>query len=203
MHWLPTNLRRAKSPPKNFRATNGAPPLVDVSHNAEKRVWILQGKKHAVELNEKTLALKIQAGPTVWSMVPSGANDMLIKSGDDEFPMSLADAGRIDIVPYDAAFKTGVKIKLDDWPGKSGRINLSLYLTVALEGPDDELVFDIAADEREAKVRRLDWPTALDAARSISPSSPTAAGRCCRATGRSGITPFAQRRTKRPRCRVM
>ena len=136
--------------------------LVDVSHNAEKRVWILQGKKHAVELNEKTLALKIQAGPTVWSMVPAGANDMLIKSGDDEFPMSLADAGRIDIVSYDAAFKTGVKIKLDDWTGKSGRINLPLYLTVVLEGPDDELVFDIAADEREAKVRRLDWPTALD-----------------------------------------
>ncbi len=147
---------------KKFPREQWGAALVDVSHNAEKRVWILQGKKHAVELNEKTLALKIQAGPTVWSMVPSGANDLLIKSGEDEFPMSLADAGRIDIVPYDAAFKTGVKIKLDDWPGKSGRVNLPLYLTVALEGPDEELVFDIAADEREAKVRRLDWPTALD-----------------------------------------
>jgi hypothetical protein len=136
--------------------------LVDVSHDAEKRAWILQGKKHTVDFNEKTLALKIQAGPMVWSMIPSGANDMLIKSGDDEFPMSLADAGRIDIVPYDAAFKTGVKIKLDDWPGKSGRVKLPLYLTIALEGPDEELVFDIAADEREAKVRRLDWPAALD-----------------------------------------
>ena len=108
-------------------------------------------------------------------MVPAGANDMLIKSGDDEFPMSLVDAGRIDIVPYDAAFKTGVKIKLDDWPGKSGRMNLPLYLTVALEGPDDELVFDIAADERKAKVRRLDWPTALDRPTWITPSCPTAA----------------------------
>ena len=147
---------------KKFPREQWGAAVVDVSHDADKRVWNLQGKKHSVQLNEKTLALKIQTGPTVWSMVPSGANDMLIKSGDDEFPMSLADAGRIDIVPYDAAFKTGVKIKLDDWPGKSGRVNLPLYLTVALEGPDDELVFDIAADEREAKVRRLDWPTALD-----------------------------------------
>src|SRR6478752_3334889 len=71
---------------KKFPREQWGAALVDISHNAEKRVWILQGKKHAVELNEKTLALKIQAGPTVWRMVPAGANDMLIKSGDDEFP---------------------------------------------------------------------------------------------------------------------
>ena len=79
-----------------------------------------QRQENTVVLNEKDLSLKIQSGSTIWSMVPSASTDMLLKSGDDEFAVRLADAGRIDIVPDDAAFKTGVKITLDHWKGKSG-----------------------------------------------------------------------------------
>src|SRR5206468_8881690 len=46
---------------------------------------------------------------------------------------------------------------------KGQPLDLTLYLTVALEGADEDLVFDIAAAERETVVRELDWPTALDA----------------------------------------
>ena len=158
----PTTAKRNKRPRKSFHAKIGAAAAVDVSHDADKHVWALKGKKNTVVLNEKDLSLKIQSGSTIWSMAPSASTDMLLKSGDDEFAVRLADAGRIDIVQYDAAFKTGVKITLDEWKGKQGRVKLPLYLTVALEGPDEELSFDIAADEREAKVRRLDWPTAMD-----------------------------------------
>ena len=54
---------------KKFPREQWGAALVDVSHNAEKRVWILQGKKHAVELNEKTLALKTRLDQQfgVWS----------------------------------------------------------------------------------------------------------------------------------------
>ena len=147
---------------KKFPRADWGATEVDVSHDADKKTWTLKGKKNTVVLNERDLSLAIQAGPTTWKMVPSTAGEIIIKSGDEEFPTRLADAGKIEIVPYDAAFKTGVKITLDEWKGKSGRVKLPLYLVVALEGPNDELVFDIAADEREAKVRRLDWPTAMD-----------------------------------------
>jgi hypothetical protein len=97
-------------------------------------------------------------------MVPSAEEDMLVKVGTQEHFLRLADAKEIEILPYDTGFKTGVKITLRQWPGPTqGDIDLTLYLTLALEGRDEELVFDVAADEGAAIVRQLDWPTALDA----------------------------------------
>ncbi len=158
-----TNDREAQqAAAKKFPREDWGAAAVDVSHDADMHVWTLKGKKNTVVLNEKDLSLKIQSGSTIWSMVPSASTDMLLKSGDDEFAVRLADAGRIDIVPYDAAFKTGVKITLDHWKGKSGRVSLPLYLVVALEAGSEDLSFDIAADESQAKLRQLDWPTAMD-----------------------------------------
>ena len=141
-------------------------PLVNVSRTDGK--WIIAGKKHKVVLNEFDLALSIQAGSANWQMVPSSAKDMRIKSRGEEFFLRLADARKIEIKPYDTGFKTGVKISLGEWRhngliNKGVEIDLRLFLTVCLEGKDEELVFDIAANEREAILRQLDWPTALDA----------------------------------------
>jgi hypothetical protein len=137
----------------------GAPP-VTVTRNGGQ--WIIAGKKQTIVLDGSNLALKVQAGPVVWAMVPSGANDMLVRKGGDEGAVRLADAGTITIVPHDKGFKTGVKITLSGWQRKGASLGLKLFLTVCLEGGDEDLVFDIAATEDEAVVRRLDWPTALD-----------------------------------------
>jgi hypothetical protein len=134
-------------------------PLVTVTHEAGK--WIIAGKKQTVTLDEKNLATAVQAGLGSWNMVSSGANDLLVKSNGKEFYLRLADAKNISIAPYDAGFKTGVKITLTGWPTLPA--GLTLYLTLALEGKDEELVFDVVATEAEAIVRQLDWPTALDA----------------------------------------
>src|SRR5262249_6568299 len=130
--------------------------------------WTIKGKKQTVTLNEKNLAIEVRAGSATWNMVPSSASDMLVKVGDQGFPLRLADADKIDIRPYDTGFKTGVKITLNHWPlptsaGKSEKVDLPLYLTAALEGAEEELVFEIAADESHATLRELNWPTALDA----------------------------------------
>ena len=42
-------------------------------------------------------------------------------------------------------------------------LDLTLYLTVCLEGANEELVFDVAAKEGSTIVRELNWPTAMDA----------------------------------------
>jgi hypothetical protein len=138
----------------------GAPPI-SVSHEGGK--WIIAGKKNKVTLNEADLALTVKAGAAQWNMVPSAARDMLVKFRGEEFPLRLADAKEISIVSYDTGFRTGVKLNLSGWKQKGSELDLKLFLTLGLEGRDEELVFDVAASEHEAVLRQLDWPTALDA----------------------------------------
>src|SRR5262252_5075831 len=138
----------------------GAMP-VSVSH--QNGNWIIAGRKHQVTLNERSLAIHIEAGAARWSMLASTQHDMLVKSGREEFATGLSQAKRIEIVPYDAGFKTGLKISLSSWSHNSNNLDLKLFLTVCLEGRDEDLVFDIAASEHDATLRQLDWPGALDA----------------------------------------
>lgn len=147
------------------RAEWGAPP-VSISHANGK--WLITGQKNKVALDEKDLGISIQNGSAHWTMVPSGPKDMTAKFNGAEFPLRLADAEKIAIEPYDTGFKTGVKISLSGWrhvpaPEKmSPPLDLTLYLTVALEGTNEELVFDTAAKEGNTALRELNWPTALD-----------------------------------------
>src|SRR5436305_8399041 len=139
----------------------GGAPAVTVTHEGGK--WIIAGRKNKVTLSESDLALRVQAGVSEWAMTPSSAKDMLVKAKGEEFYVRLADAKKISIVPYDTGFKTGVKISLSQWKHKGASPDLSLFLTICLEGKDEELVFDTSASEHEAVLRQLDWPTALDA----------------------------------------
>jgi hypothetical protein len=137
---------------------------VPVTVSQEKSAWTIAGKKNHVMLNADTLAIKVDAGAAQWAMAPSKEGDLMVRSGGEEFPLRLADAKKIEVTPYDAGFKKGVKIILSDWAHKNmKRTNLTLYLTVCLEGRDEELVFDVAADEHATEVRQLDWPEAMDA----------------------------------------
>lgn len=134
---------------------------VTVSHRNGK--WIIAGKKNKVTLDETNLAISVQAGPAQWVMMPSSPRDMLLKSKGEEFQERLADARKTRIVPYDAGFKTGVKIGLTGWQHERNSLDLELFLTICLEGTDEELVFDASAREHETLLRQLDWPAALDA----------------------------------------
>ena len=136
-------------------------PLVDVSHVDGN--WIVAGRKKRVTLNAANLAINVQAGPANWSMLPSSARDMLVRSKGQEFYLRLIDAQKVAITRYDTGFKTGIKISLGQWPQQGSDLDLNLFLTVCLEGRDEEVVFDVAAGEHETVVRQLDWPTALDA----------------------------------------
>ena len=134
---------------------------VTVSHQSPG--WVIAGKQTRVTLNERDLSLKIATRATQWMMMASSPRDMLVKNGAEEISLGLSQAKKIEIVPYDAGFKTGVKISLSDWTSKSSHLDLKIFLTIALEGRDEELVFDVAAVEDRTTLRQLDWPGALDA----------------------------------------
>src|SRR5262245_14152689 len=138
----------------------GAVP-VDVSHTGNN--WLIKGQKNSVTLNQSDLTLSIQAGPTTWTMKPSAVGDIVVKTRGEVKSLRLADARNITVTPYDAAFKTGIKITLSGWKENQSPLDLQLFFTICLQGKDEELVFDIAASEHETVVRQLDWPGALDA----------------------------------------
>ena len=135
-------------------------PAVKVSHSSGQ--WIISGKKNTVTISETDLSLKVRAGANTWAMAPSSGTDMLVKSRGAESYVRLADAEKKSIVSYDTGFRTGVKILLSGWKSQGQRLDLDLFLTVALEGKDEELVFDTVVNEHDAAVKQLDWPAALD-----------------------------------------
>lgn len=137
------------------RASWGAP---EISVSKQKDQWLIAGKNQQVSLKESDLLLTIKAGATTWSMLPSQSNDMLVRSNGQQLQVRLADAKTKRFEYYDTGYKTGIKITLSDWTG----LALKLYLTVCLEGDAEDLVFDIAAEEKNDSVRQLNWPTALD-----------------------------------------
>jgi hypothetical protein len=114
----------------------GAVPI-SVSHSGTN--WVIAGKTNRVTLNETSLALTIQSGPVHWKMMPSQPGDMLVRSKDTPLSLRLADAKTILIVPYDAAFKTGVKISLSGWQHDGRQLDLELFLTICLEGRTKKL----------------------------------------------------------------
>ena len=137
-------------------------PLVTVSHVGSK--WVVAGKTQKVTLDETSLAMSVEAGAITWQMGPSEERDMRVKAGGEEFYLRLADAGKIDITPYDTGAKTGIKIRLERFRRKEGiESDLALCLTVGLEGKAEDLVCEAVAIERDASVRQLDWPKEIDA----------------------------------------
>jgi hypothetical protein len=153
-----------QSPPQT-RAQWGAPDVSVTHANGE---WTIVGHKNKVVLNDSDLALSIDSQGVSWKMVPSQPDDILIKSHGELFHVALKSADHIDIEPYDTGYETGVKITLSGFHEngmlyKGQPLDLVLYLTICLENPNEDLVMTAVANEHEAAVRLLDWPTALDA----------------------------------------
>src|SRR5262249_52769151 len=129
------------------RSEWGAPSF-SVTHGNGK--WVIAGRKNTITFNESDFSIRVQAGPALWSMMPSIRGDMLVKIRGEESPLRLADARRNVVTRFDTGFKTGVKINLGGWQRRPGdTLDLTMTLTLCLEGRDEEVVFEAAASEHE------------------------------------------------------
>lgn len=150
---------RAPSP-----ADWGEPPVtVTRTGNA----WTIAGETHTVLLDASDLSTIVRAGNATWRMVPSSSRDLLVRAKGHDHRLRLADAGEIRIQEFRTGFKTGVKLTLAGFrtPEKAGpseALDLRLFLTMALEGGDEDLAFEVAAVEGTARIRELNWPTAVE-----------------------------------------
>jgi hypothetical protein len=161
----------AASSPPPARAQSPGPrepiaPTVTLAREGGRHSIV--GARTRVTLDEARLGVEVVVGDARWSFPGSSTPDLVVRTGGQEVALRLADAGRKVVSPYRTGFRTGVKADLSEWrrPG-DGRaapaLDLALHLTLGIESRDEELVFEIVAEERATQVRRLDWPPALDA----------------------------------------
>jgi hypothetical protein len=134
------------------------PSIAQVSVSHTGKIWTIAGHRNELRLDASTLAMSVKAASASWNMVPSGPRDMLVTAGGDPFFVRLADAGQIEITPYDTGFRKGVKIVLDHFRNGDVRVVLAL----GLEGAAEDLVFESMANENSAAVKELHWPPAID-----------------------------------------
>lgn len=139
----------------------GAPAI---SVSGQGGSWTVVGKKTKVTLNEADLSMTIDTGSEQWKLKPSTLGDLNVRARGRDIKLRLADARKKTGVKYDTGFKTGIKLTLSGWgPADGGPLDATLFLTVAIEGRGEDVVFDIAAAENGTSIRQLDWPAPLDA----------------------------------------
>jgi hypothetical protein len=158
--WVDDAHRSSAEAPALPREEWGGMP-VQVARSGD--VWTIAGRHQRVVLDTRDLSFRVQAGATEWRMAPSAAGDLQVRRGTETLPLRLADATRKEAVRYDAGFKSGVKLALRRWRRQGAPLDLTVFLVLALEGREEELVFEAAADERATSVRQLDWPGPLQA----------------------------------------
>jgi Family of unknown function (DUF5696) len=133
----------------------------------EGTLFTVTGAHQRFTIDTRDLALSIRAGAVTWSArAPAAlatAADLVVRHRGSDAALRLADAGSVTAVPYDTGFKRGVKLTLSQWKAGTDVLDLTLVLTLALEGQDEDLAFDATAVEGATAVRRLDWPAAIDA----------------------------------------
>ncbi len=131
-------------------------PAVSVSRTNGN--WVIAGQRHKVILNTADLSMMVEAGPITWKLLPSAADDLSAQVAGKVFPLRLADAGKIEISPYETGFKSGVKIHLSQFQHEGQTLDLDLQLFVCLEGTEEDLVYEVVPTEKAAVIKQLLWP---------------------------------------------
>lgn len=134
-------------------------PKVHVSQEQER--WIVKGLRNCFELDPSDLQMTVTAGSQAWSMVPSSGGDLIVESAGERLSLRLADAGKKQVSSYQTGFKSGVKITLADFASGEKKLDLQLALFACLEGPQEELVCELAATEKNTAVLECLWPRAV------------------------------------------
>ncbi len=134
-------------------------PKVQVSQ--EQGRWIVKGLRNRFELDPSDLQMTVSAAGRAWSMVPSSGGDLIVENAGERLSLRLADAGKKDVSPYQTGFKSGLKIALEEFAGGEKKLDLQLALFACLEGPQEDLVCELVAAERNTAVLECFWPHAV------------------------------------------
>jgi hypothetical protein len=145
-------------------AESGA-PSVRVSRDGD--IWRLQGGRTDVRLDLENLRLSVATASGTWTTRPSFDGDLTLgdASGRELGAFRLSAATRKGAAPYRTGFQTGIRISLSGYRGPDQHDHgAALDLFVGLDGPDEDLVCRILAEDGQDRVRELLWPASFEPA---------------------------------------
>lgn len=144
-------------------AESGAP---QIRVSREGRTWRLAGRRTEVRLDLETLRLTVATGSGTWTTRPSFDGDLTIgdASGRSLGAFRLASAAGKSAAPYRDGVQAGIKVSLAGFRAPDGTaVEARLDLFAGLDGPDEDLVCRLLAEDGEARIRELLWPASFEA----------------------------------------
>ncbi|MHC4438325.1 MAG: hypothetical protein ACYS3S_13270, partial [Planctomycetota bacterium] len=137
-------------------------PNVTVRQDAAQ--WIIHGERLTVVVDSNSLAMRIKDKDIIWNIEGSTQRDLTIEHDGRNIPLRLRDAKKITIEPYETGFKSGIKIRLNDYIHQDKLLKIGLQLNICLQTPNEELVCELAATENSAAVKQCLWPAPFEQA---------------------------------------
>jgi hypothetical protein len=135
-------------------------PKIEVKRDETK--WIIQGERFTVVIDPNTLTMQINDKDISWNIEGSTQGDLTVEHDGRIVPLCLKDAKQIKIEPYETGFKTGIKIRLDNYVHEDELLEIRLQLYICLQVPDEDLVCELVAAEDSAAVKQCLWPAAFE-----------------------------------------
>jgi len=134
---------------------NGAnrPRIVPGEYAELENEWKVTTPDLSLLLSKEDLSVTIEAGEAVWKMQPCGEDDLEV--GDRH--LSLKDAKTLQVAEFNTGYSRGLLASFSDFP-ESG--TLTVYCSIHLIGK--EILFEIAAEEKETKLGEVRWPKAIE-----------------------------------------
>jgi uncharacterized protein DUF5696 len=134
----------------------------EVTVKQDDNRWTIQGQKHTVTLNPKTLAIKITDNNILWPLEGSGEGDLLVEHQGKKISLRLAAATDIDVTPYQTGFMSGVKVRLSGYNHNTTPLNFQIQLFLCLQAPEEDLVCELIAKEAETCIKECRWPGVME-----------------------------------------
>ena len=135
--------------------------IAKVQVTREDGEWAVRSPKSRLKFNPSNLQITVHTEGRTWLMAPSFNGDLVVESAGQRLSLRLADAGKMDISPYNTGFKGGLKIRLTDFRQGDREIDLQISLFVCLEGSGEEMACELVPEEKNTNIIECCWPTAM------------------------------------------
>ena len=147
---------RRPDPRREFR------PGGQLSH--EKNIWRIRGQKNDVTLDLESLRLTVKTPGAAWTSraFVRGRSDIGRRGGQGNRTLPLVRRREKSAAPYRSGFQTGIEVSLAGFPAQVGSGRRPDRLLVALDGPNEDLVCRIVAEDGAFRVRELLWPASVE-----------------------------------------
>jgi len=126
--------------------------------------WTIRGRVNRLQFNPSDLQMTLQTASRAWAMVPSFPGDLTVEKAGQRLSLRLADAGHKDVSPYSTGFKSGIKVALAGLRHGETTIDLRISLFICLEGPREDLMCELVAQEKDTNIVECCWPPAVNEA---------------------------------------